>query len=106
MPQQTANRIEEATKFVEDANKELEQGVTVDLQNFQQEVADICKQMNSLPVIEAQLYFDKMERLQDALQVFEVGLRQQKSEVEHKIKMLNKQKNANTAYVKTDNSDK
>lgn len=104
MPPQTADRIEEVTRFIENAHKELEQGIAVDLKNFQQEVANLCKDMNNMPAVEAQIYFDKMERFQDALQVFEVALRQQKAEVEYKIKMLNKQKSANTAYVKTDKS--
>lgn len=105
---ETPKKIQDAIIFIESCRKELEIGNVVVLEDFQNHVKDICDDMAQLTVEEMTSQAPMLEKLAESLQVLEVELRQQKVDVEHEIKDLNKKQAATKAYGKaglTGNSD-
>ena len=91
-------RIDDSISFIEQASKALENNQAVNLEDFHQSVREICEAMINMSQDEAQAYIEKMDKLQESLQAFEVDLRQRKADIEVEIKKLNKKQAAATAY--------
>jgi hypothetical protein len=95
-----SERLDAAIKYVEVAQTELAFDNVVMLQELQNNVGEICNEINSLPIGDSSSFREQLTTLAEKMQTLEVDLRAKKIEVEREIKIAGKNKNAAAAYEK------
>lgn len=95
---ETARRIEQAISFLKSSTQELKEGRLVTLDAFQQQVRDICEELNTVANEDKAFFADKLQILAEILRDFEVDLRARQAEINFELMSLNAKQKALKLY--------
>ena len=103
---ENARRIEQAINFLKSSTQELKDGRLVTLDDFQQQVREICEDLSTVATEDKAFFADKLQELANILRDFEVDLRARQAEINYELMSLNAKQKALKSYETANHSTK
>lgn len=97
---------ERVMNVVEESKRLIDAPQVPDMSHINSEVAQLCKEINELPVAARAGYADKFKELFDSLSGLEAELQAKRDEVAALLSGQDEHKKANSAYTKSFHIDK
>ena len=102
----TAEKLNQAVKFITRSREELQAGKVVVLEGFQEEVRKLCEDIAALSPQNMLEFAPQLQQLSDDLRIFEQELRSQQTLVQQDIFSLNRKQKALKTYQTVSHSHK